>query len=165
MNKIILIEGPDASGKSYLANQIMEKYPNHVYIHNAVTNDIKSLHKNTIEAAKIASEQHTVIIDRLHLSEKIYGDLFRNGPSYNVDALDAALDSIPNLVKIMCMVDKETSVGIHSSRNANGKEMFNDNDTVWDKYNEECKSLSASWRVYNWKTDIINLDTFEVSKK
>lgn len=167
MNKIILLCGPDGSGKSYLADQIMKKYPNHVYIHNAVTNDIRSLHENTVRAAILASEQHTVIIDRLHISEKIYGTLFRNGPSYDISNIEYMLDETQrrhgNVVKLMCMVDKETSVGIHDSRKDD--EMFDDNTTVWDMYDREVKQLPASWKVYNWKTDVIDLSTFEVSKK
>ena len=51
MEKVIIIEGCDASGKSTLASQIMQKYPNYMYIHNAVTDDIQSLHENTIDVA------------------------------------------------------------------------------------------------------------------
>ena len=168
MNKIILLCGPDGSGKSYLADQIMKKYPNHVYIHNAVTNDIKSLHENTVRAAILASEQHTVIIDRLHISEKVYGTLFRNGPSYDISNIERMLDETQrrygNVVKIMCMVDKDTSTGIHSRRKESGDEMFDDNSSVWDMYDKELKNLSSSWKVYNWKTDSIDLNTFEVKK-
>ena len=72
---IIIVEGPDACGKSTLINQLMEKYPNNCYIHNAVTNNIKTLHENTIDTALVASQEHYVFIDRLHLSEKIYGNI------------------------------------------------------------------------------------------
>lgn len=42
------------------------------------------------------------------------------------------------------------------------KEMFNDISKVWDMYNEISDS---SWTKYNWKTDNIDLDTLEITKK
>ena len=154
---IIIVEGPDASGKSTLINQLMERHPNNCYLHNAVTDDIASLHKNTIDAALVASQEHWVFIDRLHLSEKIYGTIFRNGPSYDVDAFDIAiLYRIPMVKKILCMVDKETSLAKHAERK--DKEMFDDISKVWDMYND----VKDGWIRYSWKTDEIDLDTLEV---
>ena len=154
---IVICEGADCQGKSTLINQLMERHPNNCYIHNAVTDDIKSLHENTINAALVAAQEHWVFIDRLHLSEKIYGTVYRNGPSYDVDMFDKMLSSrIPTLKKILCVVDKETSLAKHAERK--DKEMFNDISKVWDIYND----VHDGWVRYNWKTDEIDLDTLEV---
>lgn len=155
-NPIVIVEGPDCSGKSTLLNSLMAKHPNCCYIHNAVTNDIYKLHKNTVDTALIASKDHWVLIDRLHLSEKIYGTVFRKGPLYDVEAFDKSLDSIPNLHRILCMVDKETAMSKHAERK--DMEMFDDISKVWDMYNEV-----TSWRRYSWKTDTIDLDTLEIT--
>ena len=154
---IVIVDGVDASGKSTLINQLMERHPNNCYIHNAVTSDIKSLHENTINAALVASQEHWVFIDRLHLSEKIYGTIFRNGPSYDVDAFDALISKIPLLKKILCIVDKDVALAKHAERK--DKEMFDDISKVWDMYND----VKGDWIRYNWKTDIMNLDTLEVT--
>ena len=156
---IVLVCGCDASGKSTLISQLMEKHPNNCYIHNAVTNDIESLHKNTIDAALVASQEHWVFIDRMHLSEKIYGTIFRNGPSYDIDALDKKINIIPQFYKILCHVSKETSLAKHSERI--DQEMFDDISKVWDMYDDVAKN-DNSWIVYNWKTDMIDLDTLKV---
>ena len=157
---IIVVEGPDACGKSTLINQLMEKYPNNCYIQNAVTNNIKTLHENTIDTALVASQEHYVFIDRLHLSEKIYGNIFRGGESYDVDIFDKHItNNIPTLKKILCIVDKETSLSKHAERK--DKEMFNDISNVWDMYNEISKN-DSTWITYNWKTDEIDFNTFEV---
>lgn len=154
---VVIVDGCDASGKSTLINQLMECHPNNCYIHNAVTDDIESLHKNTIDAALAASQEHWVFIDRLHLSEKIYGTVFRNGPSYDVDAFDKMITAkVPTLKKILCVVDKETSLAKHAERK--DKEMFNDISRVWEMYND----VKDGWVRYNWKTDIIDMDTLEV---
>ena len=155
---IVIVDGPDACGKSTLINQLMERHPNNCYIHNAVTNDIESLHRNTVDAALVASQEHWVFIDRMHLSEKVYGTVFRNGPSYDVDLFDKQLCAIPNIYRILCIVDKETSLAKHAERK--DKEMFDDISKVWDMYNDV-----LDWKRYNWKTDSIDLDTLDIKQK
>ena len=162
MNKnfpIVVVEGPDCSGKTTLINKLMERHPNNCYIHNAVTDDIKSLHENTLQAAYIASKNHWVFIDRLHLSEKIYGTVFRNGPSYDIDTFDVYATNFMKVKKILCIVDKETVLAKHAERI--DKEMFNNISTIWDMYNAVDDS---SWIRYNWKTDDIDLDTLAVTE-
>ena len=86
--------------------------------------------------------------------------MFRNGPSYDVEAFDKMItDSIPTLKKILCIVDKETSLAKHAERK--DKEMFDDISRVYDLYADVAKT-DKSWTVYNWKTDTIDLDTLEV---
>ena len=157
---IIICEGADCQGKSTLISQLMEHHPNNCYIHCAVTNDINSLHRNAIDTALVASQERWVFIDRLHLSETIYGTIFRNGPSYDVDAFDKMITArIHTLKKILCVVDKETSLAKHAERR--DKEMFADIGKVWDMYYDVACN-DKSWIVYNWKTDTIDLDTLEV---
>lgn len=138
----------------------MKKYSNAVYIHNGVTDDIMSLHMNTLEIAKIASQQHAVIIDRLHLSEHIYGTIYRGKTSYDYEWFDELVNSIPNVKKVICLVDKDTCMKIHDGRIED--EMFDNVSKVWDMYNDVD---DPTWTKYNWKTDNIDLDTFEVTKK
>ena len=158
---IVICEGADCQGKSTLINQLMERHPNNCYIHNAVTDDIHSLHENTINAALVASQEHWVFIDRLHLSEKIYGTVFRNKPSYDVESFDKMITSrIPTLKKVLCAVDKETSLAKHAERK--DIEMFDDISSVYDLYADVAKN-DKTWEVYNWKTDIIDLDTLEIT--
>ena len=86
--------------------------------------------------------------------------MFRNGPSYDVDAFDRMITNhIPTLKKILCIVDKDTSLAKHAERK--DKEMFDDISRVWDMYNDVANT-DKSWIVYNWKTDTIDLDTLEV---
>lgn len=129
-------------------------------MHNAVVDDIYSLHLNTMKVARLAAQEHWVFIDRLHLSEEIYGTVFRNGPSYDIVKFDHDIINHGNVKKILCIVDKQTSLAKHAERI--DKEMFNDISKVWDMYDEISDS---SWTKYNWKTDNIDLDTLEITKK
>lgn len=150
-NPIIIISGPDFSGKSTLANDLMQKYRNHVYIHCAVTSDIRALHTNAIEGAKELCEDFTVIIDRLHYSEMVYGPIFRNGVSYDVKAFDKHYSSkiFPNIYKILCLPPKDIVLNGFKKRAEQGGEMF---DTVEKVYDEYAKN-PLGWAIYDWTKD------------
>ena len=160
-NKVIIIEGPDFSGKSTLAQDLMQRYRNHVYIHCAVTPDIYALHTTAITNAFNLSKDFTVIIDRLHYSELVYGPIFRNGVSYDVQKFDDLYSSknIPNLYKVLCLPPKEIVLNGFKKRAAAGGEMFNTVEKVYDEYAKN----PLGWNVYDWTKDgkePINLERF-----
>lgn len=148
---IIIIEGPDFSGKSTLAKSLMQRYRNHVYIHCAVTPDIYALHTNALTNAIKLSKDFTVIIDRLHYSELVYGPIFRNGVSYDVKLFDDLYSSknITNLYKVLCLPDKDIVLEGFKKRAAAGGEMFNTVEKVYDEYAKN----PLGWKIYNWKKD------------
>jgi len=150
-NHLIILDGPDFSGKSTLANDLMQRFRNHVYIHCAVTNDIYALHSAAIENAIRLSENFTVIIDRLHYSELIYGPIFRNGTSYDVEMFDRiySRENVANLHKILCLPPKEVVLEGFKKRAAQGGEMF---DTVEKVYDEYAKN-PLGWSIYDWTKD------------
>ena len=129
----------------------MQRFRNHVYIHCAVTPDIHALHTNAIEGAKELSEDFTVIIDRLHYSELVYGPIFRNGVSYDVEAFDKHYSSkhYPNIYKILCLPPKDIVLNGFKKRAAAGGEMF---DTVEKVYDEYAKN-PFGWNIYDWTKD------------
>jgi len=150
-NKIILLDGPDFSGKSTLANSLMQRFRNHVYIHCAVTPDIFALHTNAIEEAIKLSKDFTVIIDRLHYSELIYGPIFRNRVSYDVESFDRnySTDNFQNIRKILCLPPKEVVLEGFKKRAAAGGEMFDTVEKVYDEYSKN----PLEWNVYDWTKD------------
>lgn len=149
MNTIYLIEGCDCSGKTTLAQQLKEKFPNHVYIHNSVVPNMKDAHQNVIQTALQAQKTHTVIIDRLHLSERFYGNEFRHGTAYDTEALDQLLNECSNLKRIICHLSWEDIKEIHSKRYATGQEMYSTISNIWKAYEN---FNSPNWVKYNWKT-------------
>lgn len=148
-NQVILIEGPDFSGKSTLANDLMQKYRNHVYIHCAVTPNIYALHTTAITNALELSKDFTVIIDRLHYSELVYAPIFRNGVSYDVINFDFNLTAHPNIYKILCLPPKEIVLEGFKKRAAQGGEMFNTVEKVYDEYAKN----PLGWKIYDWTKD------------
>lgn len=152
-NPIIILEGPDCSGKTTLANELMSKYKNHAYIHNAVSDDIEQLHINAIASAFVLSDDFVVIIDRLHLSEQIYGTIFRNKVAYDTAKIDDKLNSMSNIYKVLCLTDKKSTLEKHKERK--NIEMFDNISKVWDAY-----SKVKGWKKYNWKKDKFNLEDY-----
>lgn len=156
---VVVVEGCDASGKSTLIQQLMARHPDNCYLHSAVPEDVLALHRNAVATAAIASEQRWVFIDRLHLSEKIYGEVFRGGASYDVEAFEKELlEKLPDAKLILCVVDRETTLAKHAERK--DQEMFSDVSKIWEAYD----SVDGNWIRYNWKTDEIDLDTLEVKR-
>ena len=155
-NPVIIIDSCDYSGKTTLANTLMQKYRNHVYIHCAVTPDIYALHTNAIENALKMSKDFAVIIDRLHYSELVYGPIFRNGASYDIKKFDEyySAKNFPNIYKILCLPPKEIVLNGFKQRALKGGEMF---DTVEKVYDEYAKN-PLGWQIYDWTRDGNDID-------
>lgn len=87
---LLIVEGPDGSGKTTFCKSIAEAN-NGIYVHstywkgmNAYQYHIKQLRDSITEAQ--LNDKNLIVMDRLFLSEGVYGDVFRDGPSYDVDA-------------------------------------------------------------------------------
>ena len=133
----------------------MAEYKNHVYIHCSIADNIEELHVKAIVEAIYLSEAFTVIIDRLHLSEEIYGKIFRNKVAYDTKRFDSKLRPLKNIYKVLCLTDKETTLKLHKERKKT--EMFDDISKVWDAYNKV-----KDWKKYNWQKDKFNLEDYHV---
>ena len=77
MKGIIIIEGSDASGKTTLANKLLRKY-NGIIFHQTYRfkNKIPIYHMAILRKALKLSKTRLIILDRLHISEYIYGKVF-----------------------------------------------------------------------------------------
>lgn len=132
LGKIILIEGPDASGKSSTAKHLVSALPNSVYFHSPLGNtktsaelyavlktDRPELQANVrlmlmltgnlinIEAMnKLKAEGYTVIADRSMLSNLVY----QNIGSYDYHQLDSILHFPQLSVDLVFLFTAETPV-------------------------------------------------------
>jgi len=89
MNGIILLDGPDAVGKTTLAHHIVNKIPDAEYMHLGKPNPGQawSNHRDALLYAIAKMRQNKlVVIDRLWLSEAIYGAVYRDGSEYPYSA-------------------------------------------------------------------------------
>jgi len=95
---IVILDGADATGKTTLAKQLCEqasygdssgKRP--LYLHGRVWKNMWGHHTAMLRWAAREADSRLVVIDRLWISEQIYGATFRGGPSYDARSVDRIL--------------------------------------------------------------------------
>lgn len=155
---LIIVDAPDHAGKTKLCQHLIEKYRFNYY-HCGVQPDIKEYHGNVLDLAfeDIIKYKSNWAIDRLHLSETVYGNIFRNGPQYDWKELNQKIietsksEGIKYLL-ITCLPPKDIVVNGHASRNAEGNEMFNTVEPVYDAYLKiyEENKLTNEFNIYRY---------------
>jgi hypothetical protein len=76
---IVLLEGPDGAGKTTLAKALM--LCGYRYVHMSVPRPAKD--PLIYWLARFKNVPHPLVIDRMHLSEDVYGPLVRDGSALN----------------------------------------------------------------------------------
>ena len=171
LNKTLIIcESQDHGGKTKLCQHLIEKYRFNYY-HCGVQPDIKTYHNDVLDMAffDMVKYNSNFAIDRLHLSEYVYGTLFRDGPQYDWKDLDKAIRDrckIDNIkyILLMCLPPKDIVIKGHAERNAKGDEMFNTVDKVYDMYNDLYEENKKDLNVYKYDftidSDYVKLDEY-----
>lgn len=152
---IYIVEGPDGVGKTTLANAIAEKVKGHV-LHSTYQKgwDIKAYHESIIANAKLLNEYQDVIIDRWAPSEWVYGNVFRNGASYDVHIMCEAINGMYDVKWIICK--NPNAVINHIVNKKIRPEMFGDMTDVVANFSIFVSDTpSLNWLEYDYtKNDI-----------
>jgi hypothetical protein len=82
---IVVLEGADASGKTTLARHLVDRYGAR-YLHSTRRREVWRWHLGALRWAVRESASRLVVLDRLWLSEQVYGQVFRGGPAYDLGA-------------------------------------------------------------------------------
>lgn len=159
MGKIYILEGPDGTGKSTLANAIAEQTKGHVLHCSYDKNwNIQRYHAEIMNAAVSLSQYQDVVIDRWAPSEWVYGNVFREEASYDVFRFIESYNIIPNLTWIMCRND---NAAINHLKNSEIRdEMFNDMTDVVANFTlfKHDTSDIIDWIEYDF--DKVNMNEF-----
>ena len=154
-NTLVILEGPDHAGKSQLAFHLIEKYRFNYY-HCGVKPDIMQYHLKVLEAAykDINEYNSNYVIDRLHLSEFVYGNVFRKGPKYDYKVLEQDIkNKFKKYILIVCLPPKNVVVEGHQKRLNNNDEMFKTVDKVYDLYNNIVQNKEVNCYTYDFTKD------------
>lgn len=156
---MIILEGPDGTGKTTLANALAHKL-NGMVMHAGFDKkwDIRQFHAAIITGAWFLENAGCpVIIDRWALSEQIYGTVFRGGPAYDVREMLRMAQDEYNPIFIYCR--NEDSIENHKRNLQQREEMYDDMSEVAPLYDELLHSGKwGKWMVYDYTK--YNLDTY-----
>jgi thymidylate kinase len=148
VNKIFIIEGADGTGKTTLANEIYKVTKGHI-LHSTYNKEfnIEKYHEQIIDSAISLAKYQPVIIDRWAVSELVYGNVFRDGPSYDINKLIQAASHL-QIVWIYC--ENEDSIENHKRNQKTREEMFNDMTGVVHEYDRYISTSDLGWIRYNF---------------
>lgn len=136
--KIILIEGPDSTGKTSLYNAI-NNLTKAAYIHITKPKDdteqsYLDMYKNTLEAAKLirATGQY-VVLDRHLISNIIYDRIFENIIRDNADFVKEMFETIDCFIMSLPS-DKEIYLKKFEEMKSTREELYKDMSSIYDAY-------------------------------
>lgn len=151
MNKIYILEGPDGTGKSTLANEIA-KHTKASILHCSYNKDwdIKQHHIDIFKAAKLIVQWMPVVLDRWAYSELVYGTVFRNKPAYDVkDYIFENEHDLASAVWIYCRNDEAAEN--HKKHMELRDEMYDDMSEVSKTFDEFIKAdKDINWTEYDY---------------
>jgi len=99
---IILLEGADCSGKTTLGEEIKKAFCAEYVHHTQDTNSISEFSSTLNKAAARREAGGVTVIDRLWISEMIYGPVMRN-LTHDPDGLVMRLCHMAGVVTVMCV--------------------------------------------------------------
>lgn len=131
---VIVLDGPDASGKSTLAEQFKKDCDAEV-IHLTWNTNLDSTMDTymigvLLHAMELAKTK-LVVIDRLWLSELIYADVFRGGTSYpKLYTQCLELLSTQNFVQVICLPEEKTWLDTYKKMCNEREELYGDDNRM-----------------------------------
>ena len=138
---ILVLEGPDGTGKTTLAKKLAEKYDVE-YIHctwsEEIDQDIPGYFTSVIDKAEKLSKDKLVIIDRLWLSEHVYAKTFRDANKWKSFIVGnecmLRLDKLGAIYQMCLPFDKERYLEKFETLKQDREEMYDSMSEVYDYF-------------------------------
>ena len=134
--QIIVLDGPDAVGKTTIAKEFIKKYPNTKYIHNTYRwkDKIFDYHTAVMKLAGKWAQTHNVIIDRWWPSEACYASVYRNTSAWPLQGrFHERLALKYGVVYLLCLPDQNT-IDRHAQMKLKREEMYENIEDLCDIY-------------------------------
>jgi hypothetical protein len=162
---IIVLDGPDGSGKTTLGKLIAERHRGK-YLHLTYRwkNNMAEYHLAALNYAAKHAVNCPVVIDRWWPSEVVYASVFRDGSTltFNGRYLDR-LGQKYGVSYVMCIPDNRAAYLENFERlKAEREEMYDTMAGVYDGYAKLALSLSprSDMLLYDWKIEGRTLEKF-----
>lgn len=147
---IVVLEGPDFAGKSTTAEQLVHRFGGDVRWvgQPPVSTDLVSYYLDPVQEA--ASRAGLTVFDRLHVSELVYGPIFRGASRlalHQAREIDKQLDVVGAL---KVHVDAADSLLLDRFRGPRGDEMVNDERRLIEVANAYRRLLGGGGGLPQW---------------
>ena len=159
--KIILVEGPDCTGKTTLCNQLINRH-SFYYKHLTRPVDVESLYIQLIKELKKAKKTGmNIVIDRAYISNIVYANVFQDAGVLS-NKLRLKINKLVDMI-IICLPSNKLEYlkkfnGLKESR----KELYNDMEKVYDEFE---KSFNLAFlkhkKVLRYNYQLQSLDTLD----
>lgn len=157
---IFILEGPDGAGKTTLAEHLKETLVTSNIYHATYEKgmDVAGHHfEICTNVIKDQQEGRHSIVDRLYVSEWVYGHVFR-GTHYGIGKgleFDHLLQPF-GVIRVMCLPEKKTVLKTFNSRKK--EEMFDTVSEIYDEYLKYYMNYGENWYLYDYeKNNVIKL--------
>lgn len=139
---LIVIEGPDCTGKTTLCGELRQRCPDALYIHATYpyegTTDVRAYHLNLLRRAMREGEKRLVLLDRLWPSELVYGAVHRGGaqhPGYEVP-LDRLVRKVAGIYVFALYGAREKYLAFAAKSRCDGRKEYYPQHAgaVYDRY-------------------------------
>jgi len=147
---IIVLDGPDASGKSTLAKTMQELYGAKIlHATYRFKNNMFAYHTAILKKAIAESQKGLVVIDRLWLSEQVYANVFRGGSKWPLAGrfIDRMLLRFGAL-NVICLPSAVTVSVENHRKNLDPSHPYDD-----DKVRELYAGYDAAWGRLKYRHD------------
>ena len=134
--QIIVLDGPDAVGKTTIAKEFIRKFPNTKYIHNGYRwkDKIFDYHTAVMKLASKWAMTHNVIIDRWWPSEACYASVYRNTSAWPLQGrFHERLALKYGVIYLLCLPDQNT-LDRHTEMKKVRDEMYENIEDLCDLY-------------------------------
>lgn len=170
--KVIVLEGPDGGGKSFLAKEL-ERIGYKVLPFGVPPFEVQKDTRKMLDFFRIpleqAMEEHPyVVCDRLHLSDYIYGPLMRGGSvmsKFNEGVIDTILDYNNGQV-VICLPPMDIALQNYTAKLRQGLEYVTKVDTWREVYVQYYHLVKKNQPKYLWYDyTLIDAESFASSLK
>lgn len=170
---IIILDGPDACGKTYLADYLVKHYNAH-YMHSTWSPELEKNMANYLDFSacmgSLIAKNQLVILDRHWLSDLVYADVFRGGSDRGKYYEHAWEFLAPAVTTVICLPSNMKNVvdnfdDMKDSRTEMYEDMFNvakAYDALWRGEQDEYifKNSSHVQNVMDMPGGLGSLDNF-----
>lgn len=148
--KVILVEGADQTGKTTLITELIKQIGDDksVYIHNVLYDDFIEAHESVMKMIQQTRGKEYIIVDRWHISQIVYGQVFENGMYDESHWLFSAIDSLINKIIICHVKDYKFEKGLRAENFDDAEKQTQANELFREYANH---SGDSRYTLYDYK--------------